>query len=123
MTRHTRRAAFRKGRVEEARKQLQSRGRPSPERAEPHRSSALVDLANGETARRIDLEELAVRLNPGDERARLALASAFLESEQLEEAEQTLLDTLSVLPGSARAHYPLGLTYHVRAGVPDASVN
>ena len=62
----------------------------------------------------------AVRLNPGDERTRMALANALVDNEQLDEAEQALNDTLRALPASGRAHYLLGLTYRRQGKRPDA---
>jgi tetratricopeptide (TPR) repeat protein len=104
-------AAFRSGIVDEARKQLESVLTQSPERAEVHRVLGLVDLAAGETERGMARLRNAVRFNPGDERTRLALANALLENQQLDDAEQSLLDTLKALPASGQARYLLGLTY------------
>lgn len=104
-------AAFRSGRVDDARTLLTAAVAQSPDRAEAHRVLGMVDLADGETARGIGELRTAVRLNPRDERTRIALANALVESEQPDEAEQALTDTLRALPSSARAHYLLGLGY------------
>jgi tetratricopeptide (TPR) repeat protein len=113
-------AAFRSGMVDEARKQLAAVLAQSPEKAEAHRILAMVELADGQTERGIASLRAALRFNPTDERTRLALANALLENQQLEEAEQTLLQTLEGLPGSGRAHYLLGLTYQRQGKSSDA---
>jgi tetratricopeptide (TPR) repeat protein len=104
-------AAFKAGMVDEARKQLESVLAQSPERAEVHRILGMVDLAGEEIERGLTRLRNAVRFNPGDERTRIALANALLENERLDEAEQSLLDTLKAVPASGRARYLLGLTY------------
>jgi len=113
-------AAFRDGLVDDARKQLESAIAQSPDRAEAYRTLGMVDLADGETARGISRLRTAIRLSPADERARLALASALVESEEWTDAEQTLLETLKAFPASGRAHYLLGLTYQRQGNRPDA---
>ena len=65
-------AAFRGGLVDDARKQLEAALAQSPDRAEAHRILGMVDLADGEAARGIGRLREAIRLNPNDERARLA---------------------------------------------------
>jgi tetratricopeptide (TPR) repeat protein len=104
-------AAFKTGMVDEARKQLESVLAQSPERAEVHRLLAMVDLADDETDRGVSRLRSAVGISPADERTRLALASALLENQRLDEAEKSLLDTRKALPASGRARYLLGLTY------------
>jgi len=113
-------AAFRSGLVDEARKQLNAALAQSADRAEAHRILGMVDLADGETTRGITELRTAVRLNPDDERTRIALANALVDNEQLDEAEQALNDTLRALPSSGRAHYLLGLTYRRQGKRPDA---
>lgn len=104
-------AAFRTGLVDDARKQLESVLEQSPERAEAHRLLGMVELSDGNTERGVSRLKNAVRLKPDEERARIALANALLESQQLDEAEQALLETLATIPTSGRARYLLGLTY------------
>jgi tetratricopeptide (TPR) repeat protein len=108
-------AAFRGGLVDDARTQLDAAVSQSPDRAEAHRIRGMVNLADGGTTRAVTELRTAVRLSPGDERTRIALANALLESELLDEAEQALNDTIRALPSSGRAHYLLGLT-HQRQG-------
>ena len=103
--------AFRNGLVDDARKQLNAAVAQTAERSEAYRILAMVDLADGDTARAINQLRTAVRLNPGDERTRMALANALVENEQPDEAEQVLNDMLRAAPASGRAHYLLGLIY------------
>jgi len=113
-------AAFRSGVVDEARQQLNAALAQSADRAEAHRILGMVDLADGETTRGISELRTAVRLNPGDERTRVALANALVENDQLDEAEQALNDTLRALPSSGKAHYLLGLTHRRQGRRADA---
>lgn len=103
--------AFRSGLVADARTQIDAAVAQSADRAEAHRILGMVDLADGDTTHAISSLRTAVRLNPGDERTRMALANALVENGQLDEAERALTDTLRALPESGRAHYLLGLTY------------
>lgn len=113
-------AAFRSGLADDARTQLEAAVAQSNNRAEAHRILGMVNLADGNASAAISSLRTAVRLNPSDERARIALANALIESEQLDDAEQTLNDTLRVLPASGRAHYVLGLTYQRQGRRVDA---
>ena len=118
MTRAT--AAFRTGAVDEARKQLELLLKQSPDRAETHRILGMVDLADGQTESAVSRFKAAARLNPADERTRLALANALLDNQQLDDAEQTLLEALKASPASGQARYLLGLTYQRQGKAPDA---
>jgi len=113
-------AAFKTGMVDEARKQLESVLTQSPERAEVHRLLGMVDLADGEIERAVSRLRAAVRLDQGGERPRLALANALLENQRLDDAEQSLLETLKAVPASGRARYLLGLTYQRQGKRRDA---
>lgn len=104
-------AAFRSGLVEDARQLLDGAIARASDRSEAHRILGMVTLADGDAARGISSLRNAVRLNPADERARIALANALVENDQLDDAEQVLQDTLRALPASGRARYLLGLTY------------
>jgi tetratricopeptide (TPR) repeat protein len=53
----------------------------------------------------------AVSLDPGGERARLALARVLMQSDRLADAEVVLSDTIAALPDSAAAHWWLGTVY------------
>jgi tetratricopeptide (TPR) repeat protein len=113
-------AAFRDGLVDDARTQLDAAVSQSPDRAEAHRLRGMVNLADGGATRAINELRTAIRLDPGEERARIALANALLENGLLDDAEQALTDTIGALPSSGRAHYLLGLTYQRQGRRTDA---
>ena len=78
-------------------------------------------VADRQYARGAEELRTAVRLNPGDERARLALADALVKSgAKLAPAEQTLKETIAALRASARARYMLGRVYERQSRYPEA---
>ena len=113
-------SAFRNGQVDDARTQLNAALAQSNDRAEAQRILGMVDLADGDISGAVNRLRTVIRLNPSDERARIALANALLENDQLDDAEQALNDTLRALPASGRAHYFLGLTYQRQGRRVDA---
>jgi tetratricopeptide (TPR) repeat protein len=113
-------AAFRDGLVDDARTQLDMAVSQLPDRAEAHRVRGMINRADGGTTRAVSELRTAIRLDPSDERARVALANLFLENDVLDEAEQTLDDTIRALPSSGRAHYLRGLTYQRQGRRVDA---
>lgn len=113
-------AAFKNGLVDDARTQLDAALAQSKDRAEAYRIRGMVALAADDAADGISSLRAAVRLNPGDERARMALANALVDDDQLDEAEQVLTDTLRTFPASGRAHHLLGLTYQRQGRRADA---
>jgi tetratricopeptide (TPR) repeat protein len=113
-------SAFRNGQVDDARTQLNAALAQSNDRAEAQRILGMVDLADGDMSGAVSRLRMVIRLNPSDERARIALANALLENDQLDDAEQALNDTLRALPASGRAHYFLGLTYQRQGRRVDA---
>ena len=77
--------------------------------------------ASGDVARAIEHLRQAVRLDPEDERARLALSSALVAAGRSGEARVALADTIRRLPASGRAQWQLG-QLAVRAGDWPAAV-
>ena len=75
--------------------------------SEVHRILGTAYGAIGSDAKAIEHLQLAVRLAPGDERGRLALARAQRDAGRLDDAEQSMRETLTVLPGSAEARWTL----------------
>jgi tetratricopeptide (TPR) repeat protein len=113
-------AAARDGSVETALEQLRIAIELAPDRAEPHRLMGLAHLADRQFDEAVAALKTAIRLNPRDERARLALSDALIESDQLPAARQTLEDTRAMFPSSGRARYKLGLVYQRQGLYPDA---
>ena len=108
-------AAFRNGSIESAVQHLSVAVELSPNRAEPHRILGRVYLADQRDDEAIDEVKTAARLNPADERARVALAVALVEAGRYPEAERALRDTIKAFPASGRAHFALG-RLHQRLG-------
>ena len=71
----------------------------------------IVYRAAGRLPESIARFEDAVRLAPGDERARVALGSALIEAGRLEDAERALRDAVARLPASGEARWALADVY------------
>jgi tetratricopeptide (TPR) repeat protein len=104
-------AAFREGMVAIAIGHLKVALELTPDRAEAHRMLGRVYLAGDEIEAGREELRTAIRMNPRDERARLALADSLVNMEQYPEAEKTLAETLQALPASGRARYALARLY------------
>ena len=79
--------------------------------SEAHRVRGLVYFAQSEYDKSIEQLEAAIRLNPGDERSRLALSRVFAAAGRDTDAQRVLEDTLRVIPASGRAHWWLATSY------------
>ncbi|HKW13943.1 MAG TPA: tetratricopeptide repeat protein, partial [Candidatus Krumholzibacteria bacterium] len=73
--------------------------------SETRRLQGLVYWAESEPDKSIEQLEAAIRMHPGDERSRLALARVLSSTGRDADAERVLLDTLRAIPASARAHW------------------
>jgi tetratricopeptide (TPR) repeat protein len=62
----------------------------------------------------------AIRLDPEEERARLALADVLVDAGKLTEAEDALESAIAAIPDSGRAHYRLGQLYQSQSLFPQA---
>jgi len=100
-------ARLRAGRMAEAIAPLESAAAMYRDSSEVHRILGTAYGAIGADAKAIEHLQLAVRLAPGDERGRLALARAQRDAGLLAEAERSMRETLTVLPGSAEARWTL----------------
>jgi tetratricopeptide (TPR) repeat protein len=112
--------AFRSGLVQIAIHHLEAAIELAPTRAEPHRILGRVYLANQQYDSGVNELRTAVRLSPGDERARLVLADALVDTGRDPEAEQTLRATIEAVPASGQAHYSLGRLYQRQGQYPQA---
>lgn len=115
-------AAFRDGRVSDARAALQSIVGEAPSQAEAYRLLGAVELADGRYESAITALRRAVMLDPDDERARVALADALVQGADQEAALRVLTDTLEAMPDSARTSYALGLLHRQEGRYADARV-
>jgi tetratricopeptide (TPR) repeat protein len=114
-------ARLRAGRMAEAIGPLESAAAMHRDSSEVHRILGTAYGAIGSDAKAIEQLQLAVRLAPGDERGRLALARAQRDAGRLDEAEQSMRETLTVLPGSAEARWTLaGLLEKAGRGIEAA---
>jgi tetratricopeptide (TPR) repeat protein len=111
--------AVRQGRLADARSRLETAA-ALPDSAEAHRLLGLIYWANAQDDKSIEQLRMAIRLNPRDERARLALASVLSSSGRDADAERTLQETIQVWPGSALAHWWLGSIYDRTNRLADA---
>lgn len=79
--------------------------------SEAHRVRGLVYFAESELEKSIEQLEAAIRLNPGDERSRLALSRVLSSAGRDADAQRALEDTLHAIPASGRAHWWLATSY------------
>jgi tetratricopeptide (TPR) repeat protein len=100
-------ARLRAGRMAEAIAPLESAAAMHRDSSEVHRILGTAYGAIGSDAKAIEHLQLAVRLAPGEERGRLALARVQRDAGRLDEAERSMRETLTVLPGSAEARWTL----------------
>ena len=113
-------AALRDGSLDRAAEHIAVAIELAPDRAEPHRIRGLIHLANRQPATAANEFSAAIRFNSRDERARLALADALIESDQLTAARDALQEVLKLFPTSGRARYKLGLVYQRQGLFVDA---
>jgi tetratricopeptide (TPR) repeat protein len=107
--------ALRAGAIDEAIAHLESACSLAPDRAEPRRALGRAYQLAGEDAKAIEAHRRALRLDAGDERARLGLADALAQAGHAAEALTILQETLDALPDSGRARYAMA-RLHQRQG-------
>jgi len=112
-------AAARDGRLADARSQLETAA-ALQDSAEAHRVLGVIYWANAQDDKGVEQLRIAIRLNPRDERARLALASVLSSSGRDADAERALQETIQVWPDSALAHWWLGSIYDRTNRLADA---
>ena len=113
-------SAFREGSLEVAVQHLKVAIELAPNSAEAHRILGRVYLADQQYDKGLDEVGIAVRLNPRDERARLALTDALVETGRYPAAERALQETIAAFPGSGRAHYAWGRLHQRQGQYPEA---
>jgi tetratricopeptide (TPR) repeat protein len=106
-------AALRDGDVPSAIRALVAAVQSAPESSEAHRILATAYWFDEQHSKAAEHLRAAIRLNPGDERARIALADVFGDARDFELVERTLRETLDVMPASGAAHWRLGRLYQV----------
>jgi tetratricopeptide (TPR) repeat protein len=112
--------AFRDGSIESAAEQLKSVIKSLPDSSEPHRILGRVYLGDQRNDDAVEEFKTAIRLRPNDERTRLALADALVETRRFSEAESALRDTIAAFSASGRARYALGRLYQRQGQLTEA---
>ena len=112
-------ARLRRGQMQAALSELRLAGTP-PTDAEAARVLGVAYWADEQTDRSIEAFTAAVRLNPKDERARMALVDVLRQTGKSDEAERLLKDALASRPESGQAHYRLAQLYQSESRVADA---
>jgi tetratricopeptide (TPR) repeat protein len=79
--------------------------------SEARRVQALVYFAESEFEKSIEQFEAAIRMNPADERSRLALYRVLSAAGREGDAQRALQDALRAIPASARTHWWLATSY------------
>jgi tetratricopeptide (TPR) repeat protein len=103
--------ALRDGRIADATSAFAAEIAADAQGSEGQRMIGVTYWAAGEYDQSIEHLEEAIRVNPADERARIALARVFTEVGQPARAQQVLAETVRRLPSSALAHWRLGRLY------------
>jgi tetratricopeptide (TPR) repeat protein len=114
-------SALRQGRIAVARERFQSALAAAPASSELHRLLGVTHLMDFEFEKSIQELEVAIKLRPADERARVLLAGVLVQSGALSKAEEVLRQTIEVLPHSTLAHLWLGSVYVSLNRNPDAA--
>jgi tetratricopeptide (TPR) repeat protein len=113
-------ARLRRGQLQAALTELRSALAQTAD-AETQRVAGVAYWADEQYERSIDAFIAAVRMNPRDERARIALADVFVAAGRPADAKQLLEETIALLPESGQAHYRLARLYQSESLVSDAA--
>lgn len=100
--------ALRDGQMAIALGHLTTAVRSAPDSSEAHRILATAYAFDEQYEQSFPEYEAAIRLNPQDERSRLAFADTLLRAEDVARCEQVLMDTVGVMPASGEAYWRLG---------------
>jgi len=111
-------ARLRRGQLQAALSEL--RAAPSRD-SEVERVRGVAYWADEQDANSIDAFTSAMRINGGDERARVALADVLRGAGRTDEAGRLLNDTIALLPDSGQAHYRLAQLLQSQARVAAAA--
>jgi tetratricopeptide (TPR) repeat protein len=114
-------ALIRQGQLDAALRDLQTLVADSPDHAEAHRLLGLAHWIDDQRGKSIDALRSAIRLVPGDERARVLLADVLAGDRRLAEAERELTQALEGSPRSGRVHHELALLYERQSLLPQAA--
>ena len=79
--------------------------------SEARRVQGLVHWAESEFDKSLEQLEAAIRMNPADERSRLALSRVLSTAGRDADAQRALQDTIRAIPASGRSHWWLATSY------------
>jgi len=79
--------------------------------SEARRVQGLVHWAESEFDKSLEQLEAAIRMNPADERSRLALSRVLSAAGRDADAQRALQDTIRAIPASGRSHWWLATSY------------
>lgn len=88
--------------------------------AETWRIAGVAYWADEQYEKSIEALTNAIRINSRDERSRIALADVLVAAGRSADAEQTLKQTIALLPDSGQAHYRLAELYRSQSLVANA---
>jgi tetratricopeptide (TPR) repeat protein len=114
-------ALIRQGQLDAALQELRTIVTDSPNHAEAHRLLGLAYWIDDQSGKSIDSLRFAIRLAPGDERARVVLAEVLAGDRRLAEAERELTLALEGAPRSGRVHHELAHLYERQSLLPQAA--
>ena len=114
-------ATLRQGQLDAALKDLPAIVADSPDHAEAHRLLGFAYWIDAQSGKSIDSLRSAIRLAPGDERARVVLAEVLAGDRRLAEAERELTQALGGRPRSGRVHHELAQLYERQSLLPQAA--
>jgi tetratricopeptide (TPR) repeat protein len=113
-------AALRRGDVPAALRQLAAAVAADPTRAETHRLLGIASHLDDQLEQGATAYAEAIRLDPGNERARLGLADVLTDLKRFDEAERVLRETARLLPHGVQAQYRLGRLLQARGQYGEA---
>jgi tetratricopeptide (TPR) repeat protein len=113
--------ALRRGDLPSALRELAAAVAANPKRSEAHRILAVASRLDEQLTQSVDAYSTAIRLRPGDERARFGLVDVLIDMERYDEAETVLRETIRVVvPESVHGHYRLGRLLQARGRYDEA---
>ena len=111
----------REGRLDAALELLPTVVSDAPDYAEAHRLIGLVYWLDDQDGKSIDHLRSAIRLAPGDERARVALGNVLAADRRITEAERELTQVIESGMRSGQARYELARLYERQSLLPQAA--
>jgi tetratricopeptide (TPR) repeat protein len=109
---------LRQGQLQAGITRLRAAVAEAPDQAEAHRILGLAYWADEKYDQSMTALHQAIRLNPQDERSRIALADVLGAAGRSAEQEQVLKEAIQMSPESGLARYRLGQLYQAQSLLP-----